>query len=234
MASFPNIKKAVILLVIAFSLLTSPVPLGATPSFGTVMPKAGKWQAGGEVNITFDKDVRDYEKAESNQYFYNLSFGFADWFSFDAKLGLGDVTAEPLSGADTYYRVGFAGGYGWRAKLFEDKKSRIKGICAFEHISTHPQRKKIYGIQHDIIWDDWQLELLASKSMGRLEPYCGIKGSLLYLIRKIDGNRTRRSSRDHIGLIIGTDMRVSDYIFVNVEGRFFDETALSTGFTVRY
>jgi len=199
------------------------------------MPEKGSWQAGFETNIVLERDAKDYQEVRSNQYFYNLSFGFTDWFCFDGKLGMGDIETESSVVPDADYEINFAGGYGWRAKLFHDKKTNLKCILGFEHISVHPSDKDINGRSYEIIWDDWQLQAVLSKKIGRLNPYCGAKWSVLYIIRRIEGDRTRRHSYDdNIGLIAGADMRVNDYIFMNVEGRFFDETALSAGFTIRY
>jgi len=226
--------KKIGVLAIIVVLLLNTCPAGAVPSFGTTMPDQNGWTAGGEVNVTFDrKGVKDYHEARSTQYFYNLSYGFADWFSVDAKIGLGDVEAKALFQGTARYNVGFAGGYGWRAKLFDDKKSGFKGIWGFEHISVHPDGKTIDGLEHDIIWDDWQVHATAYRQLGSMSPYCGLKWSFLYLIRKIDDDRSRRHSHDPIGLIVGTDIQMNDYLFVNIEGRFIDETALSTGFTVK-
>ena len=230
-----NTKTLISLVIILVHLIIcQPALLDAAPSFGTIMPDAGEWIAGFETNLAFEQKVRDYHNVQSNQYFYCLSFGFADWFSFDGKLGAGDAIVKPLPGNSTRYRINFSGGYGWRAKLFEDKKHNIKGIWGFQHASVHPSSKMIDGIKNDIIWDDWQIQALATKKLGNLRPYCGLKWSLLYIIQRIDGNRTRRRSLDHVGLIVGTDLSMNNYTFLNIEGRFLDETALSTGLTIKY
>jgi hypothetical protein len=232
-------KKNRIILIIVFSILIHMLcgvaPAGAVPSFGTVMPERGKWIAGVQANYTFKRDVRDYSNVGSSQYFYNLSFGFSDWFSFDAKLGIGSIKAKPLNAGEyNNYRANFAGGYGCRARLFEETKSKIKTILGFEHISVHPSGKNIASERHDIIWDDWQAHLTAFREFGNIYPYCGMRGSLLYIIRKISGNRTRRHSGDYLGLVVGTDVKMNEYVYMSVEGRFFDESALSTGITIKY
>jgi hypothetical protein len=56
----------------------------------------------------------------------------------------------------------------------------------------------------------------------------------LYLISKTDGDSRRKLSKSPLGLVVGTDLRVNDYLNLNIEGRFVDETALNTGITVRY
>ncbi len=227
-------KRFISQLLILLLVFSHATTVNAVPSFGTIMPKEWGWQAGGEVSTVFNREVKEYNAAATTSYFYNLSFGFADWFSFDGKLGLGDITVEPKDGKSRHFDVHFSGGYGWRAKIFENKKKDVRGILSFQHISTHPQKENVNGLPYSIIWDDWQVHMLASKKIGRFSPYCGVKWSFVYLIRKINHNRNRRHSRDAIGLIVGTDFKMGDYIYMNMEGRFFDETALSTGFTVRY
>jgi len=227
-------KKFISVIIFFVYLFSNVGVLSAVPSFGTIMPESGQWNAGGQVNLVFEREVENYDNAESTQYYYNLSFGFADWFAFDAKLGVGDIATDSISETDVNYRTNFAGGYGWRAKLFKDKKTNINGILGFEHISVHPSCKEIDSVKHDMIWDEWQMQALTFKELGNLNAYCGLSWSVLYLIRKISGDRTRRHSHDPIGLIVGTDLRMNDYIFLNVEGRFFDETALNTGFTIKY
>lgn len=230
-----NKKGLVVFIAVLFHVLCKTGTLNAAPSFGTVMPESGKWIAGGEFNHTFERDVRDYKNVKSSQCFYNLSYGFSDWFSFDAKLGIGDFSAK-TTGKDDYdsYKANFAGGYGWRARLFKDPGTGLAGIWGFEHMSVHPSRKEIDSVKHDAIWDNWQIHVTTYRKFGNIYPYCGMKGSVLYIIRRISGNRTRRRSGDYMGLIVGTDLAVNDYIYVNVEGRFLDETALSTAFTVKY
>jgi hypothetical protein len=206
----------------------------AIPTFGTMMPKAGQWQAGGRADIILKRTVEDYRRASSAAYYYKCSFGFADWFCFDGLIGIGSVESERNTMKDLRYPANFSGGYGWRAKLYEGQG--FSWAFGFQHVSTHPgKRRQVQGRKYEIIWDDWQLSTTVSKDIGRIRPYCGMKWSYVYLIDKIDGDRHRRlSSGSPIGLVAGTDLKITDYLYLNAEGRFFDETALNAGFTVSY
>ncbi|MFH1753002.1 MAG: hypothetical protein ABH875_02355 [Candidatus Omnitrophota bacterium] len=208
----------------------------AIPSFGTLMPERGRWQAGGRTDQIFKRDVRDYGDEKAGAYHYVISYGLSKWFSFDGMIGLGTVGAEFNDTGNLNYPSNFSGGYGWRAKLYRNDKHLIDWVWGFQHMSTHPDaRRQVKGRKYEIIWDEWQLSTTVSKKISRLTPYCGMKYSFIYLINKVDGDRHRRLSHGSpIGLIVGADMRVSDYLYLNAEGRFFDETALNAGFTLRY
>lgn len=224
------------IIVSAFSSLFCVSSAVAIPSFGTLMPKGGEYQGGARVDLIFDRDVKDYESAETAAYYYKASYGLADWFSIDTLVGIGNVRSDHiLDEKELRYPNHFSGGYGWRAKLYKNEKYGIDWICGFQHVSTHPDKQWYNGRKYKVIWDDWQLSTLISKEIWALRPYCGVKWSFVYLISKVDNNRNRRLSNGHpIGLVVGTDVRINDYIYLNVESRFFDETALNAGFTVRY
>lgn len=216
-------------------ILSSNSSAIAIPSFGTLMPDAGKFQGGSRTDIIFERDVKDYNSAKTNTYYYTCSYGFTEWFSVDALVGLGNVRSERIYEKELRYPFHFSGGYGWRAKLYKNEKYGVDWVCGFQHVSTHPGRQWYEGRKYSIIWDDWQVSTVLSKEFWNFKPYVGMKYSFIYLISKINYNRNRRiSTSAPIGLVAGTDLRVNDYLYLNVEGRFFDETALNAGFTVKY
>ncbi len=208
----------------------------AIPTYGTLMPRGGEYQGGGRADLVFDRDVKDYRDASSYTYQYTASYGFTDWFCVEGSIGLGDVVAEFDNMNKLRYPIKFSGGYGWRAKLYKNEKYGVDCVFGFQHVSTHPgARRQVLGRKHEIIWDEWQFSTTISKEVWRLRPYCGTKWSFIYLISKTDGDRHRRLSNDSpIGLVVGTDLRLNNYLYMNVEGRLFDEEALNAGFTVRF
>ncbi len=208
----------------------------AIPSFGTQMPAAGKYHAGYRANFVFNRDVEDYEEAGTYAYHYELSYGFSDWFCFDGMIGLGGVEAEYTNRDKLEYSPGFSGGYGFRAKIYDNQRHELDWVMGFQHMSTHPgKRRQVKGHKYEIIWDEWQFSTTMSKKLWRFIPYCGMKWSFIYLIDKVDGDRHRKLSEGApVGLIVGTDFRLNDYLFLNAEGRFFDEEAVSAGLTMRY
>jgi hypothetical protein len=233
------VKNRTALIGIFIALVSVPLRTDASyaiPSFGTQMPAANEYHAGYRSDIIFNRDVKDYEEAETTVHHYTLSYGFSDWFCFDGMIGIGDVEAEFVNRDKLRYSPHFSGGYGWRAKIYNNDEHGLDWVMGFQHMSTHPQkRRRVKGHKYNIIWDEWQVSTAFSKKFGRLMPYCGMKWSFIYLIDKVDGDRHRRLSNDSpIGLIVGADIKLNNYIFVNAEGRFFDEEALNAGFTIRY
>ena len=108
-------------------------------------------------------------------------------------------------------------------------------VWGFQHISTPPGNQWHMGKKQQIIWDEWQLSTVISKKFWKFTPYVGMKYSFIYLIRRENGDRHRiLSNGAPIGLVVGTDVKLNDYLYLNSEGRFFDELALNAGFTVRY
>lgn len=199
------------------------------------MPKTGRWQAGARADIIFDKEIKDYKNAETNGYYYKVSYGFSDWFCFDGLVGMGDVRSKNEGADRLRYPFGFSGGYGFRAKLYKNGRYGVDWVCGFQHVSTHPAKQWYSGRKYSIIWDEWQFSTVMSKQAAAFTPYCGMKWSFTYLISKLDNDRHRRlSNGPPIGLVAGADMRINDYIHFDVESRFFDETALNAGFTIRY
>jgi len=209
--------------------------VNAIPTFGTLMPKKNSYQAGGRADFIFERDVKDHESAKTATYTYTLSYGFSDWFAFDGLIGWGDVRSEHTGRKALRYPFNFAGGYGWRAKIYENDKHKIDWVWGFQHVSIHPTKQWYAGKKYGTIWDEWQFSTVFSKKVGILAPYCGIKWSFIYLINTVDGDRRRRiSNGSPVGLVVGADMHINDYLYLNSEGRFFDETGFNTGITVRY
>ncbi len=199
------------------------------------MPKGGQWLGGARSDFIFNRRVEKYKSASTTTYLYNASYGFADWFSIHGLIGFGDVHARLKGDKTLRYPYNFAGGYGWRAKLYKNDKEKIDWVFGFQHISVHPGDQWHNSTKYQIIWDEWQLSTTVSKKVFNLTPYLGAKWSFIYLISKEDGDRKRRiSNGSPVGFIAGTDMKINRYTYLNVEGRFLDEMGLNAGFTIRY
>lgn len=204
----------------------------AAPSNGTRMPARGAVELGYEYNVIFKRPLdRSYGDLSGDAHFYTVTFGAWNWLSLDGKIGIGDVAQRGASGLPKLeYDTGFAGGYGLRIRAFDYKPWGLRGIIGAQHISVHPRDRSIDDDKYESFLDDWQVSALAVKDFKPLSVYAGIKGSdceIVYKLNKHD--KKRRSSEQHIGLIAGLEY----YCFggktrVGIEGRFFDETALST------
>jgi len=89
---------------------------------------------------------------------------------------------------------------------------------------------------------DWQVALAASLQLGILEnfiPYAGVKYSNCEADATTEvGPRVHHlldaESEDNLGIFVGTDIVIADYLSVNIEGRFIDEEAVSFGAAVRF
>jgi len=207
----------------------------ACPIEGPNMPNKGRWKTGLQTNVMFDKEMKNPQgEVKSSQYFLTASFGFTDWLCFDGKAGIGGITFDIKDSQKIQYPVNLAGGYGGRIKLYEDNKNDIKCILGLHHISVHPHSTKINDVKHEAVMDEWQVSLLAAKKIFKLTPYIAGKFSKIFLIRKVDGARKRIKPEDDWGLVVGSDLDISESARLNVEGRFFDETSFSAGFNYAF
>lgn len=203
----------------------------AAPSNGTRLPPQKRFEWGYEYNSMFkDRLSHDFGYLQTQDHFITLACGVTDWFSIDGKIGFGDVTQKngKLPGLD--YNTSFAGGYGFRFRVFQYDRWALRGIVGFQHICVHPWARSIDDDKYESILDDWQGSALLAKDFKFVTLYAGMKGSdcqIIYTINKHD--RKRVSSDRHLGLITGIEL----YLFSDkktrfvAEGRFFDETALT-------
>ena len=210
--------------------------LYAAPTYGPDMPKRGKITMGYQSNIVFKHRLDDsYGKIESTQHFLDLSYGVYDWFSFDGKLGVGDITHEGASFQKVGYGYSFAGGYGFRIRLMDSAKYKAKAALGFHHISVNPQDKVINSDKYESFLDDWQADLTISKNFRKVDPFIGIKASKFDMVYNINhGGRKRTPPKYWTGVVAGCDLNLREDISIKVEGHFIDETSFSSGIYYKY
>ncbi len=205
----------------------------AAPCYGTKMPNAKEFFLGAQ-NYTILKRYleNDFGKIRSTQDFLLLSYGVFDWLSLDLKGGAGNIKQHPVASDEIDYPSAFAGGYGFRLKVYES--GGIKSVFGFQHISVHPQEINIGDVKHESILDDWQFSFLVSSSLAKITPYIGAKWSRADYIHRVDDNRKRRMSdlTKNIGLILGLDVPIAKQIWINLEGQFLDSQAFA--FSLNY
>lgn len=185
---------------------------------------------GFEVNSVFERKMnKNLGDAKTSQYFYNASYGIYDWFSFDGKLGVGDLEFDTREAGRLDMDYGFSGAYGMRFRIYNNEEKALRGVLGFQHISAHPPREEVNNVKYSAIWDEWQLSFLMAKDFGRFDPYAGIKASQVYIIRKdnVQDKWAWNGARDHFGVFVGSRVDIGKNWYLDLEGRFIDETAAS-------
>ena len=221
-------KKA---LVFFITYAVTAKVVSACPIEGPNMPNGGRWKTGLQVNIMFDKEMRNIKgEVDTAQLFSALSYGITERLCFDGKAGIGEIKFDIEDSEKIEYPAGFAGGYGGRILLHDDKKSGIRCILGLHHISVHPDSVEIGGVEHKAILDEWQCSLMISKTINRFSPYIAGKFSKIYLIRWVDGFRERITPESDWGLVAGTDFKINENARLSLEGRAFDEESVTIGF----
>jgi len=200
----------------------------AAPCYGTKMPLKNKFFMGLQTHSIFKRYLEDeFGKVRSTQHFLLLSYGVFDWLSVDLKGGTGDIKQHPVGSDEVDYASSFVGGYGLRIKFLNQE--RIKGVLGFQHISVHPKSSRLGGTRHRAILDDWQWSMLGSCDFKKITPYLGTKWSRVDYIHKIEEDRKRRMSdlTKDIGLVAGFDLPITERVWLNLEGQWFDGEAMA-------
>lgn len=200
----------------------------AAPCYGTRMPAQNEIFAGLQNYNIFNRDQEnDLGRLRSSQSFLLISYGVFDWLSIDLKGGAGNIKQHPGDSDEVDYVSNFAGGYGYRLKLYDRDNTRI--VFGFQHISVHPHSTHLGDVKHRGILDDWQYSLLFSKGFAKLTPYLGARWSRVDYIHWVGSTRKRVMSdlTKGTGLIIGCDIPIKDKTWLNLEGQFLDGESLA-------
>ena len=203
----------------------------AAPCYGTHMPKEKQWILGLEGDFLLDRNLKDDQGGTSgNRYFLTCSLGVLDWICFDGKIGTGDVAWHNSNPGNLHYDTGFAGGYGFRIKGYENKDFGIKAVAGFQHISVHPPTADIGNDKHRVIIDDWQGSVLISKDMGNFVPYLGTRYGTVDFIKWVNEHDRKRIKSEKIwGAVAGMDYLLAKDTRLNIEGDFIDGEEFSIG-----
>jgi len=209
-------------------ILCWALPSYAAPCYGTRMPEKKEFTVGLQTHSIFKRYLEDEQgKLRSTQHFLLISYGICDWLSLDLKGGAGNIKQHPVGSDELDYHSGFAGGYGFRLKLYDREKIRM--VFGFQHISVHPPAAHLGDTRHEAILDDWQFSFLVSRDIFKVTPYLGTHWSRIDYIHRSSGDRKRVMSdlTKDVGLIVGLDLPVSEKVWFNLEGQFFDSEALA-------
>ncbi|MCM8773324.1 MAG: hypothetical protein NC820_01110 [Candidatus Omnitrophica bacterium] len=200
----------------------------SAPCYGTKMPQKKRIFLGTQTHYIIHRNLENnYGKVRSLQHLLLLSWGVTDWLSIDLKGGAGYIKQHPYNSDEIDYDSSFAGGYGFRIKIWEDETSTTKTVFGFQHISVHPYRSEINGVKHKAVLDDWQVSLLISKNLDNITPYLGTKWSRIDYINWKNDERKRIMSdlTKSLGIIIGLDYQLKKNMWLNMETHFLDEKA---------
>jgi hypothetical protein len=218
-------RKVLLCFLICFCIFSLSY---AAPCYGTKMPQKNHFFTGLQTYAVLSRRLeKDYGKIRSLQNFFLLSYGVFDWLSIDLKGGAGNIKQRPEAGSKLNYSAYLGGGYGFRLRLYDRDKTKM--VFGFQHISVHPQTVVVNGSKNKAVLDDWQFSFLVSHDFFKLTPYIGTRWSRMDNIHWVDGVRKREKSDlgKSVGLIVGMDIPVSKNIWFNIEGQFFDTTAIS-------
>lgn len=205
----------------------------AAPCYGTKLLAKKQFFAGVQTYSIFKRYLEDeFGKLRSTQYFLLVSYGVYDWLSIDLKGGSGNMKQHPIGSDEVDYTANFAGGYGFRLKLYDRQYSKI--VFGFQHISVHPKSTHLETVKNKAILDDWQFSLLASRDFKKFTPYLGTKWSRIDYIHRAGDSRKRKMSdlTKSLGLIVGLDLPITEKTWFNLEGEFFDSEAFA--FSLNY
>lgn len=216
-----------VVMVMFFCLLS--FSYGA-PCYGTKMPVRNEVFMGFATHSLFKRYLENESgKIGTTQDFFLLSYGLNDWLALDLKVGAGNIKQRPTVSDEANYRTNFAGGYGFRLRLYD--KEDVKMVCGFQHISVHPKSMHLGDIKHQAILDDWQISFLVSRDFSKAAPYIGTRLSRVDYIHWIAGERKRVMSdlTKNCGLILGIDIPLKEKIWLNLEGQLIDSEAFCIG-----
>jgi hypothetical protein len=215
----------IIILVTGYWLLVTGCY--ATPCYGTKMPQKKRIFMGLQAHSIFKRYLEDeYGKLRSLQHFLLLSYGVFDWLAIDLKGGAGYIKQHPIGSDEVDYPTNFAGGYGFRLKVYD--KQKIKMVFGFQHISVHPKSIHLGNVKNKAILDDWQVCGLVSYVWGKFTSYLGTRWSRIDYIHWVGEDRKRVMSdlTKSVGLVLGFDLQLTKNFWLNLEGSLFDsETA---------
>ncbi len=227
-------KSVLIALILSFLFFASRAY--AAPAYGTDTPDKGKISIGYQANLVFKHRLNDeHGSLRSYQHFVDFSYGALDWFTFDGKLGVGDLRQSGGERPDVDFGTGFAGGYGFRILLWNKAADKTRVTFGFHHISVHPTDQNTGGNKYETFLDDWQFDLLGSKKFGKFEPFFGGKASKFDQGYRVNhGDRQRIRPKYYGGLIAGCGFDLREDLTLKIEGHIIDEDSLSAGLYYKY
>jgi hypothetical protein len=218
--------------------------------------------AGGEIDLTWDQKLKHQDK-KTEYYFYGGKVGLLimERFMPYAILGGAEAKKQVFRVGDNKIewdtKYDFVWGVGGTAMLYETKlegmgngtlRIGVDGRYRQSHLKVDKIKKdneaaiktsdaSITDTRYHL--DEWQVALAVSYQMDQFIPYIGGKysdssGDAKTTIVNDKEYKVDFRNKTKVGMFVGGDFLVNDSFTANIEGRFFDETALSLGATLRF
>jgi hypothetical protein len=221
-------KKTMSLLLVSIFLLVNVCRIGLAAPVGGDIPEKGKWSVGFETNVITERKMTNEDKDKnkvdrSTQYLAKVSYSPLDWLCFDFKLGLADI--DYYTTRKTGFDHSLAWGIGSRAK--HELGNGYKLMVGVQYFSATDMKSSTIG---DADWKEWQGSLGIAKELDRFMPYLGVK----YSDAKLTSDQPKEVADKNVGPFIGTDVKITENIYANFEGRFVDERAFTVGLSYRF
>lgn len=233
-------KRMMLLILVAFFLcfLFPPVAINAASIGGA--ETQGKEKVGVGVEQEFSsRDLKHQSGLESigsgieiknmSRTMAKISYGLLDNLDIYTKLGTADVKIKgPAFTAKTdnafVWAIGAKGTY-------ELTKDWFLGANVEYLRHRHSANFNFNGNDWDgkLLFQEWQVAPYVAKKIGNFTPYLG--GS--YSDLRVKGD-VKLKADDNFGMFVGSSYKINDRLFLNMEGRFINERAISFGATYKF
>lgn len=192
----------------------------------TLTMGAGRFGAGGEIDLVFDRDL-DFDAGgvgdmETNRLFVTGSYGFLDNVDGFVKLGLWNGEIE-----NTDIDPGLGIGFGGRFSFLERGDLRVGVLGQLIYFTSEVDAPGSPSI------DFFELDIapaVSFRGLGPVVPYAGLKFS--WVDGDVEGNDFEND--DMIGLFGGASYAVTPNVFVGGELRLIDEGAIGVYATFKF
>ncbi len=218
--------------------------------------------SGVQGDFVADKRMKQYKEGlgkvddfEINAAFFPVSLTLYEFFTFQVKLGTAQMKANwrvslpnLLNWVKLKSNHGFLVIPGFHMLLYEWSKTTLGIGGNYVKGDFHINSLKIDGaevLQNKGDWGIrfWQFHLGVSHSIGFFVPYIGMKYAKSKSSLEAPGvtglaaegsGKNHFKNRDKLGLYLGTTITKGSYFFVQIEGRLFDEEAVSLSGEIRF
>ena len=232
-----RIKKLLVLSLAIFLCL--PVVIYAASIGGAETQGKEKVGVGIDQEFVFGRDLKyqsgleglgnEIEIKNISRTMAKISYGLLDNLDIYTKLGTADVKIKgPAFTAKTdnafVWAIGAKGTY-------ELTKDWFLGANVEYLRHRHSANFNFNGNDWDgkLLFQEWQVAPYIAKKIGNFTPYLG--GS--YSDLRVKGD-VKLKADDNFGMFVGSSYKINDRLFLNMEGRFINERAISFGATYKF